>query len=559
MQTYGFRGEALASISMISRLTIQTKTRNELVAYKAQYENGVMLDEPKAVAGNQGTTIIIEDLFYNIPIRQKKSPTEEFGKIFEVVSKYAVHNHSVSFTLKKHGENNSIRTQASPSPVEVIRTIYGNEVANSLLKVTAESEDLKFKMSGFISKADYSGKKGQFLLFINHRLVESKALKKALFEDLYRALLTNSIQPFIYMSIELDPGNVDVNVSPTKNEVTFLNEDMIINEIKKAVEGILLQTNETRKVFVQQLLPGAAQSAAADTSLNKSKPYAKDMIRTDASTQSIVKFLSAESSESPNSSQILSTSFSSKSLKVVESTRLTSVKELLKEIDDNCDEDLKNQIRKLKYVGNADRSKSLIQCENILYICNNRNLAKELFYQESLRKFENYDALAFESALKIQEIARIGFDLKECAWTEDDGSKDELAVQVEKILTGQQEMLKEYFQISINSNGELETLPIIVENYSPLLAHLPMFFIRLATEVNFEDEKECFRGICQELACLYSKWSLASDDKSYNYLIEHIVIPKIQKCLIPPTKFANDGTFLKLTSLQELYKVFERC
>lgn len=266
MQTYGFRGEALASISMISRLTIQTKTRNELVAYKTRYENGVMLEEPKAIAGNQGTTIIIEDLFYNVPIRLNKSPTEEFSKIFDVVAKYAVHNFNVSFTLKKHGENNSIRTQASSSPVEIIRTIYGNEVANSLLKVTCEKAELKYKMSGYISKADYSGKKGQFLLFINHRLVESKALKKALFDDLYRSFLTTQIQPFIYMSIELDPANVDVNVSPTKNEVTFLNEDLIIDEIKEAAEEVLLKTNETRQLYVQQLLPGASEGSKMDDS-----------------------------------------------------------------------------------------------------------------------------------------------------------------------------------------------------------------------------------------------------------------------------------------------------
>lgn len=282
------------------------------------------------------------------------------------------------------------------------------------------------------------------------------------------------------------------------------------------------------------------------------------MIRTDASSQSIVKFLSTESTQSPNSSQILSTSLSSKSFKI-ESTRLTSVKDLLEEIEDNCDVDLKSQIRKLKFVGNADRSKSLIQCENILYICNNQRLAQELFYQEALRKFQNFGSLEFESALKIQEIARIGFDLKECAWTEEDGSKDVLAAQVEKILIEQQEMLKEYFQISINSNGELETLPLIMEGFSPLSAHLPMFLIRLATEVNFEDEKECFRSICKELSCFYSKWSLASDEKNYNYLTEHLIFPKIQKSLLPPAKFANDGTFLKLTSLQELYKVFERC
>lgn len=282
------------------------------------------------------------------------------------------------------------------------------------------------------------------------------------------------------------------------------------------------------------------------------------MIRTDAGTQSIVKYLSVESSESPNSSQILSTSLSSKSFKI-ESTKLSSINELLKEVEDNCDVELKNQIRKLKFVGNADRNKSLIQCENILYICNNRNIARELFYQESLRKFENYGTLQFETPLKIQEMARLGFDLKECAWIEEDGSKDELAVQVENILYNQQVLLKEYFQISINSNGELETLPLIVENYSPLTAHLPMFLIRLATDVNFEDEKECFRSICTELSTFYSKWSLSGDNKNYNYLIEHVIIPKIQKFLLPPTRFTSDGTFLKLTSLQELYKVFERC
>lgn len=92
IKSYGFRGEALSSISMISRLTVQTKTRNDVVAYTTKYENGVMVEEPKACAGNQGTSIKIDDLFYNVPIRLKKSPTEEFGKIFDVVAKYAVHN-----------------------------------------------------------------------------------------------------------------------------------------------------------------------------------------------------------------------------------------------------------------------------------------------------------------------------------------------------------------------------------------------------------------------------------------------------------------------------------
>ncbi len=203
-----------------------------------------------------------------MPIRQKKSPTEEFSKIFDVVAKYSVHNFTVSFSLKKHGENNSIKTQSSKSPVEVIRTIYGNEVASSLLKVSIDNINLKFQMDGFISNASYSGKKGQFLLFINHRLVESRALKKALFDDLYRTVLTNQVQPFIYMSIEIDPANVDVNVSSTKNKVTLLNEDMIVSAIKEIVEAELLKTNETKKVYVQQLLPGAEKGEDSSFKVN---------------------------------------------------------------------------------------------------------------------------------------------------------------------------------------------------------------------------------------------------------------------------------------------------
>lgn len=293
------------------------------------------------------------------------------------------------------------------------------------------------------------------------------------------------------------------------------------------------------------------------------------MIRTDANAQSIVKFLfdpnaaSTQLSNSPNSSpnvsQVLQVSFTKPIQKSFYKTQLTSIRELLSEIDENSDEDLKNQIRKLKFVGNVDRRKSLIQCENILYICDSRKLAQELFYQQTLQRFENFDSIELEEPLKVHKIAMVGFDLKECAWTDEDGPKEELSKQVEKLLIEQREMLQEYFQISINADGELDGLPIIIDDYSPPFAHLPMFMIRLATEVNYDGEKECFQAIAKELSSFYSRWSLTSDDKEFNYIMEHLIFPEIKKNLSPPKEFANDGTFLKLTSLQELYKVFERC
>lgn len=517
-----------------------------------------MKNNPTACAGNQGTTITIEDLFYNVPIRQKtiKSPTDEFSKIFDVVSKYSVHNHSVSFTLKKHGENNSIKTQISSTSIDPIRVIYGNEVANSLLKVCASDENLKFKMKGYVSKADYSGKKGQFLLFINHRLVESKSLKKALFDDLYRSVLTNSVQPFIYMSLEIDPGNVDVNVSPTKNEVSFLNEDLIVENIREVVEDVLLKTNEVRKVYTQQLLPGATLITFEEP---KEKLYAKDLIRTDSKEQSIIKFLNQSTDN--ETSQIIDSSLngSKSNNNFIMPSELSSIREILGEIEAKCDDNLKEQIRSLKFVGNASHTKTIIQCENILYICDNRKLAHELFFQMAIINFSHFDAIEFEEPLKVEELSLIGLDMKECSWTEEDGPKEILAKQVEKLLVEQREMLKEYFSITINSNGELETLPVFINGYSPLSAYLPLFFIRLASEVNFEDEKECFKNISTELAKFYSRWSLTTEEEEHSHLMQNIIFPEIQKTLLPPKEFLNDGTFLKLTSLQELYKVFERC
>lgn len=260
------------------------------------YENGSITDGPTSCAGNQGTTITFDDIFYNNPIRLKtlKFPSDEFQKIFDVTAKYSVHNFTISFTLKKFGENNSIKTAPSTSPMEIIRMIYGSNVANSLLPVECSNERLKFTMDGFVSKSDYSGKKRQLLLFINHRLVESKSLKRAIFDNVYSCLLPSNVQPFVYISLEMDPNNIDVNVSPTKNEVNFLHEDAIVEQVKQTVEEKLLGTNETRKLYTQQLLPGAEKVINDKSFGEKDRIYAKDMVRTDAKTQTIFKFFQQE-------------------------------------------------------------------------------------------------------------------------------------------------------------------------------------------------------------------------------------------------------------------------
>lgn len=263
--TYGFRGEALASISHVAHVTITTRTGESNCAFKASYSDGKLVParpglsaDPKPCAGNKGTQITVEDLFYNVSTRRKalKSSGEEFAKIADVVSKYAIHNSGVAFTLKKQGENMAdVRTTNGASILDNIRTTYGASVARELLEVSCDNQKYAFKMHGFISNANYSVKKLQFLLFINHRLVDSSALRKAI-ETLYEAYIPKNSHPFVYVSLEIAPSKVDVNVHPTKHEVHFLHEDSIIEAIQKAFEEKLLGANSSRTYYTQTLLPG---------------------------------------------------------------------------------------------------------------------------------------------------------------------------------------------------------------------------------------------------------------------------------------------------------------
>lgn len=134
---------------------------------------------PKLCAGNQGTQIIVEDLFYNVPLRKQvlKQPNEEFQKILDVVCRYSIHNATVGFGLKKMGEKDALRTPNNSTQVKNISSIYGSDIAKELLEIEFDDDVLQIKVKCLITNVNYSSKKGTFILFINHRLVESVGKK----------------------------------------------------------------------------------------------------------------------------------------------------------------------------------------------------------------------------------------------------------------------------------------------------------------------------------------------------------------------------------------------
>eukprot|EP01083_Nonionella_stella_P084629 234326_1 len=264
--TFGFRGEALASVSHVSHVTITSMTAGQNCAYRASYKDGEIFVKPDAkkdpvpCAGVKGTQIKMEDLFFNVPIRKQalSRPSEEYNRCLDVVSRYAVHNSHSRFSCKKVGSDKSdVNTMARGRTLEdsraAIRTIYGREIARELMEVTGADESVGLEFKGLVSNVNYSTKKLSFILFINERLVDCSSLRKSLL-GAYGNFLAKRTHPFIYLALKITPQNVDVNVHPTKREVMFLHEEEICDSIHKAIEQKLASANASRTYATQPKL-----------------------------------------------------------------------------------------------------------------------------------------------------------------------------------------------------------------------------------------------------------------------------------------------------------------
>ncbi|KAM9025262.1 DNA mismatch repair protein Mlh1 isoform 1-T1 [Ara ararauna] len=659
ISTYGFRGEALASISHVAHVTVTTKTADAKCAYRATYSDGKIKAPPKPCAGNQGTQITVEDLFYNVLTRRKalKNRNEEYAKILEVCGRYAIHNSGISFSVKKQGETVSdVRTLSNASTVDNIRSIFGNAVSRELIEVDCEDTSLAFKMKGYITNANYSVKKCIFLLFINHRLVESAALRKAI-ETVYAAYLPKGTHPFLYLSLEIAPQNVDVNVHPTKHEVHFLHEDSILEHVQQHIESRLLGSNSSRMYFTQTLLPRAdcsssevlkpAANSSAAPKGTSDKVQAHQMVRTDSREQKLDAFLQPannplstapreapaqgsarpmEGAAGPQDAEMADVSAPVERAARVQDTavpgglrdsrhlspeaapprkrpredadvemeeddsgkdmtaactprrrivNLTSVLTLQDEISSQAHARLQEMLRDHSFVGCVSPQWALAQYQTKLYLLNTTKLSQELFYQILIYDFANFGVLRLSEPAPVYELSMLALEDPESGWTEEDGPKEGLAEYIVEFLKKKTEMLKEYFSLEIDEEGNLIGLPLLIDSYVPPLEGLPMFILRLATEVNWDEEKPCFESLSKELALFYSirkqyvtdeanptnSQTEGSDSGSakWKWTVEHVLYKAFRTHLLPPKHFAEDGSILQLANLPDLYKVFERC
>lgn len=268
IKTYGFRGEALASIAAVSQLEIRSKTSNSDLGWKLLAEpNKEPTIEP--ISMDVGTQIFVKHLFYNVPARKKflKSDLTEFRYISDTLLKIALRRNDVRFVF--YDEDSLVFDVHKSTTEERIKVLLGDLIYDSILKVDFEYQGVK--IWGYIGQPHLAktSRGGQYL-YLNGRSIKSRALTYAVFLA-YEHLLEKQTSPFFFLNIELDPKMFDVNVHPQKQEVKFEDDKFIFNLINNAVNKTLTENN---------LAPSIAVSSSLE-------PFRKVEIREEGQPQSV--------------------------------------------------------------------------------------------------------------------------------------------------------------------------------------------------------------------------------------------------------------------------------
>lgn len=266
LHTFGFRGEALASIAAVSRLTLQSRTRDQASAHQVISEFG-KVGKLEPVGANTGTTVLVEELFANVPARLKflKSETAESTQIRAALKALALANETVEFRIRTKGRIDCIWPAAESfleraKQILEIRKLYENQYSYDEMKAHVV----------FASPHDVSGAARSILTFVQKRWVQDKGLQAAVI-DAYRGLLMHGEYPIAVVRLEAPTGEVDVNIHPTKSQVKFRDQSSAFRAVNRCLREALEKAPwlETK---------GTAASAPAQTGKKLSvadltKPY----------------------------------------------------------------------------------------------------------------------------------------------------------------------------------------------------------------------------------------------------------------------------------------------
>ena len=254
IQTLGFRGEALASIISIAKVTCTTRTKDFEYGTKVESQNSVVKASKTGCA--QGTIMEVNDLFFNQPARLKflKSEKTEFAYIQELIQSLAISHPEIAFILKNNNQT-IISTTQNADLLTRITEVYNTDILNELRPMEKNDKLSNLEIKGFVSVPSYTrSSKKSIYTFVNNRMVKCPILMKAI-DTAYKNMMPSGRYPFVVLNLNISPEDVDVNVHPTKREVRYKNPNQIFNFVQSAVDYALSavkQTEETTEIQTEQ-------------------------------------------------------------------------------------------------------------------------------------------------------------------------------------------------------------------------------------------------------------------------------------------------------------------
>lgn len=266
----GFRGEALPSIASVSKVTLKTRLIGEPVGTQVRIVGGE-LEEHRPVGTAEGSTILVEQLFFNVPARHKflKKDSTEATRVTEVMNRLVLARPDISFLLKKDGQV-ILHSPGNSDLDAAVYTVFGRDVAQSTLPITQVDLANPVRVRGVVGRPSIARRsRSQQLIFVNGRAVQSPMINKAI-DEAYKGLLMKGEFAFALLLIEIPQSLVDVNVHPQKLEVRFWNEAQVFSAVNYAIKDSLYQNLAIRS----EETVDDQQESTGDPSVSHSKDEA---------------------------------------------------------------------------------------------------------------------------------------------------------------------------------------------------------------------------------------------------------------------------------------------
>lgn len=388
VRTNGFRGEALASISAVSMITLTTKTAENLYGSYIKMDCKNIIEQNR-VGANNGTTIIIENLLYNVPARKSflKSAQAETSKISQLITKFALINNNIKF---KYINNDKVifTTYGNSSIIDAVNLLYFNQYKNKLIHLS-DHDNKAIRIQGVLGNNSImeNSRRNQHI-YVNKRIIISKVLNEAI-ESAYRPFIPSGKFPVYMINIDVDPDLIDINVHPNKLDVKFSNDIDIYYFIKQAVTKVLSKAVMIPDADISHRQVRKESNKVKIKDLSEDELYENvqisDLSKDTEDYNIISRYLEKGShiihDPEKSSYNITEDSIQKKSIELLTSENEDNTTSITDSMNFNyCD---------LIYIGVFIKSYIIFQLEDNMYLMDQHAAHERILYEKYLDQFEN--------------------------------------------------------------------------------------------------------------------------------------------------------------------------